>query len=318
MYYRCLLIMGQMVKYEMTCPANSYYNQVSRLCALGTCQTTTPTTTSPTTVLSTIIVTTIDTTTAEVATTPATTLTPSTTTAGPEMPSCTAPGFYPYPGDCTRYIKCVAFTGGWYIYINSCPAESYFDVSIPACVFGTCPASSPTTLLPTTTEIATVPDITPEATTTQVVSTTLAPFQCATTEGIFPEPTDCSKYNRCIIIAGAMRLYTYICPSGSYFDPSKNLCVTGTCQVTLPSTTLLPATTTIATVPTTPSTTSAPPTTAAPFQCGTTEGTFTEPTNCTKYNRCIIIAGAMRLYIYTCPSGSYFDASKNLCVVGTC
>ncbi|OXA42238.1 hypothetical protein Fcan01_22837 [Folsomia candida] len=174
--------MGQMVKYEMTCPANSYYNQVSRLCAPGTCQTTTPTTTSPTTVLTTIIVTTIDTTTAEVATTPATTLTSSTTTAGPEMPSCTAPGFYPYPGDCTRYIKCVAFT------------------------------------------------------------------------------CDSTRYN-----------------TRSNHNP-------GTCQVTLPSTTLLPATTTIATVPTTPSTTSVPPTTAAPFQCGTTEGWAGRRNKCPGWN----------------------------------
>lgn len=195
-------------------------------------------------------------------------------------------------------------------YQYTCPSGSHFDPVKNLCVEGNCPATTPSTPVLSTTTVPTT-SISP---TTTAAPTTVAPFQCGVTQGTFPEPTNCVKYNRCILIAGVMRVYQYTCPSGSYFDQTKNLCVIGTCPSTPSPTTVLPTTTTLATTSTTP----AMPTTVAPFQCGDTEGTFPEPTDCTKYNRCILIAGALRLYQYTCPSASYFDPVKNLCVLGNC
>ncbi|XP_021964218.1 endochitinase [Folsomia candida] len=57
----------------------------------------------------------------------------------------------------------------------------------------------------------------------------LVPFQCGIVEGTFPEPSDCRKYNRCIVIGGNMHKYTMTCPDASYFNKVRNLCAVGTC-----------------------------------------------------------------------------------------
>ncbi|XP_021964959.1 cell wall adhesin EAP1 [Folsomia candida] len=303
-FYQCFLAGDYYVLVHLECDTGGYYDEISGACEEF------PVTEPPTT--------------------------PEPTTPAP-FQCGDVEGKFPDPSDCTKYNRCVLVSGVMRLYKYVCTAGSYFDEAQAMCVVGVCPGStSPTTESSLSTEPSTVPTTTAEPTTTPAPTTTAAPttpppFQCGTIEGTFPEPTDCTKYNRCVMIAGVMRLYAYTCPAGSYFDQAKALCVLGTCPATSPPTTLPPATTAGTTGSTTPpavTTTAAPATTAVttttvsttitPFQCGTTEGTFPDSTDCTKYNRCVLIAGAMRLYSYTCPAGSYFDQVNKLCSLGTC
>ncbi|OXA48948.1 Snake venom metalloproteinase acutolysin-C [Folsomia candida] len=57
-----------------------------------------------------------------------------------------------------------------------------------------------------------------------------------------------------------------------------------------------------------------PPT--GPFTC-TAEGTFRH-TNCRMYYWCVRISGNLYTYVFTCPTGSYFNPATLKCVLGGC
>lgn len=54
-----------------------------------------------------------------------------------------------------------------------------------------------------------------------------APFEC-TSEGWFPDPTDCTLFYRCVRLAllneDFYLVYPFICPPGTYFDGVTDIC----------------------------------------------------------------------------------------------
>ncbi|OXA44838.1 probable endochitinase [Folsomia candida] len=229
--------------------------------------------------------------------------------------TCVDENPFPDPSDTTGqfYYQCFwvedPVSPTWILKRQQCPSNGFFDPPTFSCV-----EVRPTTAPPT----STTPIPTTAATTTTAAPTTPAPFTCKTEEGTFKHETDCTKYYRCVIIAGTMRKYDMTCPANSYFDAAKLLCVSGSCPATTIATTA-PTTgsTTTATTGSTAKATTGPTTTPAPFTC-TAEGTYPDPAGCTKYVTCRIISGSMRTYNYTCPAESHFDAAKRMCVLGNC
>lgn len=100
-YYKCIILSGQMVTYVMTCPLNTFFDPMTLQCKTGTCNST-PTDPSPT---------------------------------------CTTPGIFSNPSDCAKYFRCDQVNGNWYIYMYTCPPDSYFDNTVPGCLLGNCPAN---------------------------------------------------------------------------------------------------------------------------------------------------------------------------------
>ncbi|QPG62147.1 chitin binding domain-containing protein [Pseudomonas sp. BIGb0427] len=43
--------------------------------------------------------------------------------------------------------------------------------------------------------------------------------------GYHPDPSDCTRYFRCLLTGGQWYRYAYSCPAGSFYSPSAQRCV---------------------------------------------------------------------------------------------
>ncbi|XP_023714175.1 peritrophin-48-like [Cryptotermes secundus] len=125
-------------------------------------------------------------------------------------------------------------------------------------------------------------------------------FVCPS-QGLFPDPADCSGYYSCNSKLQASR---GTCPLSMHFDPHYTDCEVGDCSSSTQNQTLPPVAAATAPVDMHNGT----------FQCSDV-GLFPDPTNCTAYLVCYGSAQAVR---QVCPSGAYYNSSYRYCLPGTC
>jgi hypothetical protein len=219
-YFLCSLLRnGSFIQTEYSCPVGSFFDPELQLCSiLYQC----PCTTNQSTTLSTT------TTSSEITDiSSSTTILISTTTSdclatknSTEEFLCSEKGRFFNPKDptCMTYYLCSLLRNGSFIQTEySCPEGSFFDPDLQLCsILYQCPC------LRTTTDI------------TATRSTTLDPcvppkingFTCSE-KGRFLHQLDvsCSSYYLCNLLRNGSFVQTkYVCPSGSYFDPSIQIC----------------------------------------------------------------------------------------------
>jgi hypothetical protein len=219
-YFLCSLLRnGSFIQTEYPCPLGSFFDPELQLCSiLYQC----PCTTNQSTTLSTT------TTSSEITDISSSTTIPTSTTTSDCLATknsteeflCSEKGRFFNPKDptCMTYYLCSLLRNGSFIQTEySCPEGSFFDPDLQLCsILYQCPC------LRTTTDI------------TATRSTTLDPcvppkingFTCSE-KGRFLNQLDvsCSSYYLCNLLRNGSFVQTkYVCPSGSYFDPSIQIC----------------------------------------------------------------------------------------------
>jgi len=158
------------------------------------------------------------------------------------------------------------------------------------------------------------------------VSSTQAQHTC-TAIGYYPDPADCSKFYRCtdIWMVGSYQQYTFMCPEGTVFDDSLDVCnwpaaVPG-CngQAPIAASTAAPAITTAAPAITTaaPETTEAAymPSANSEYECLEPGVVRYEP-DCQKFWLCKEKPEGSRILeslLYRCPEGYRFSSAILRC-----
>lgn len=137
---------------------------------------------------------------------------PSSTTTGGGLSCPGSDGYFPYPGDCSKYIIC---SGGVVVNTGSCtpplvfnPANQFCDnlANVPSCQSTATASTSSTTSSTSTTPGGGGFDCPPEN----------------SGNGFYPIPDYCGpNYYACV--AGVSFIES--CPVGSYFDPVLLICV---------------------------------------------------------------------------------------------
>jgi hypothetical protein len=167
-------------------------------------------------------------------------------------------------------------------------------------------------------------------------ASTVTAYNCKT-QGLFPDPADCTGYYICSSTRQATR---ETCLLYTYYDQVSQDCLQGNCSNTPVNTTTNTTTPTTTapsinaiqsptTSPATATNMTVTPTTphrynhdgihplTIPMYCSRINETFPDPDNCHKYYRC---NDTLSLVSQTCSLGSisYYNVDKGACEVGFC
>ncbi|KOC59041.1 hypothetical protein WH47_00372, partial [Habropoda laboriosa] len=308
----------------------------------------------------------------------------STTTivsTSPGSSQCTEEGFFPDPQNCHKFYRCVGSDSSFTKYEFQCGTGTAWDSSlqscnheylVPNCKGGTTSSDSSSTTeadssqneitstisQQTTTQAQTsVPPSSTAASTSTVpssttpgTSTSSGSSQCPG-EGFFPNPTDCTKFFRCVRTYSGFIRYDFACGPGTAWDSSIQSCNhkshVASCSSTNGATVSQGSTGTPSSHSTRPSSnTTATPTTGTSItpsstgssstssnstsstepnvsDCATKkpnntivcekEGFYPHPTKCNKFYRCVDNGNGLNVYHFECGPGTIFDPSINIC-----
>uniref|UniRef100_A0A1I8QDP5 Chitin-binding type-2 domain-containing protein n=1 Tax=Stomoxys calcitrans TaxID=35570 RepID=A0A1I8QDP5_STOCA len=235
------------------CPQFTYWEEKIGACVVGTCQNGEVTTVAPTT------------------TTTVWTTSPTTPSICGEETS-----YHGDPENCTQFIEC--YQGN--PFTLPCPEQTYWNISVGACVKGYCE----------------------DTITTEQPELTTPSYKCGDGLSYHPDPNDCTNYIQCL--NGMETILN--CPQFQYWNERVGACVAGICHNEEGT-----ETTSVITTTTTESTT----TLTTPSLCDDETTSFhPHPYNCRQFIQCYM-GSALTLQ---CPDETYWNVSNESCDFGHC
>ena len=210
-------------------------------------------------------------------TTPPPTTKPTTTRSPSDFDCPTSSGLFPNPKDCHTFYHC----SNGYAYLKDCPANLEFNPVLLVCDWPEKAGCNGKT---------TIPPPTTKPTTTRSPS----PFDCPTSNGLFPNPKDCHTFYHC------SNGYAYLkdCPANLEFNPVLLVCDWPEKAGCNGKTTTPPPTTK-------PTTTRSP----SDFDCPTSNGLFPNPKDCHTFYHC----SNGYAYLKDCPANLEFNPVLLVC-----